>query len=213
MRAGDSWSVDSTCGVQQGAPPSAGIFAIILGNLLQMLCDDWADKGIKHQHVLPDGTPCYGWIILNMQDWSSLDSCLTGLQKELATVGLLINFDKTVIIVPDTGTRHHTPITLYVNANGAAKGHTSKSRLSILTMVATSANGLLTIAPSLHALVGARLGRFLVRAAMRMMNSHTFSSIGTFCQVFLVCHDDGMVAKACQQPTTPSCFGWHISIA
>ena len=102
----EEWSLSATTGVQQGAPPSAGIFSLIIGNVLQELFHSWAAGGITFQHKFYSGDPVFGWayvddVIIDMQDWESLRACFTELIEGLALVGLQINFDKTVIVVPE----------------------------------------------------------------------------------------------------------------
>ena len=102
----NEWAVPGLCGVQQGAPPSAGIFSIILGLMLQALFEDWAHKQVRTHHLWADGRPCYGWAyvddaILGFQRWDDLGHCLQSLIDSLKTLGLEVNFDKTVIVVPD----------------------------------------------------------------------------------------------------------------
>ena len=102
----DTWIVNATTGVQQGAPPSAGIFGLIVGRALQSLFQEWEHQGVHFQHCFPNGAPLYGWayvddIILNIQSWSELASCFSELVTSLQSLGLSVNFDKTVLVLPD----------------------------------------------------------------------------------------------------------------
>ena len=102
----EEWTVDATTGVQQGAPLSAGIFSLIVGWALQKLFEVWECSGVQFQHKLPSELPLLGWayvddIILNLQTWPELVACFAALENTLQGLGLCINFDKTVIVLPD----------------------------------------------------------------------------------------------------------------
>ena len=102
------WEEQSNAGIQQGAPPSAGLFALILGETLDLLFHTWDSRGtVRARHVDDQGSSLHGWAfvddcIFNFLDWRDFRVGFAGLLFALQDLGLDINLVKTVLVVhPD----------------------------------------------------------------------------------------------------------------
>ena len=91
---GESWTIDQTSGVQQGGSHSAILFAYILGLAVQRLENRWRAQGHEPRHssfslLFVDD------ILLSFATWQEAIELTLQLQELLATMGLVLNEDKT----------------------------------------------------------------------------------------------------------------------
>ena len=114
--SGTEWVLECNTGVQQGAPPSAGLFGLILGECLDSLFQGWDDEGkVQTIHVDAEGRPMHGWAfaddcILCFRDWVSFEQGFQDLLQAFEELGLKVNLTKTVLLVHEDlwegGERH-----------------------------------------------------------------------------------------------------------
>ena len=99
------WHILTNTGIQQGAPASAGLFAIIIGECLDELFSQWSSTGsVKARHVDEQGNPLHGWAFaddctLNFRGWDDFKIGFQSLVSAFHELGLSINFGKTVVVV------------------------------------------------------------------------------------------------------------------
>ncbi|CAE7860130.1 Usp17lb, partial [Symbiodinium sp. KB8] len=102
---GHAWTELTSTGIQQGSPPSAGLFALILGEALDALFCSWdTHENIRARHRDAMGRPLHGWAfaddcILNFLGWSDYKKGFSSLLLAFQELGLSINLSKTYLIV------------------------------------------------------------------------------------------------------------------
>ena len=115
---GESWTTDQTSGVQQGGSHSAILFAYILGLAVQRLENRWRAQGHEPRHssfslLFVDD------ILLSFATWQEAIELTLQLQELLATMGLVLNEDKTKLMshasVLEAGRRLQLPESSLLN--------------------------------------------------------------------------------------------------
>ena len=100
-----SWEEDTSTGTQQGSPPSAGLFALILGEALDALFHEWDSQGtVRARHRDQAGRPLHGWAfaddcIFSFLGWRDFKLGIESLIGMFAELGLSINLSKTFLVV------------------------------------------------------------------------------------------------------------------
>ena len=102
------WILECNTGIRQGAPPSAGLFGLVLGECLDELFRKWdLEATVQTIHADAEGQPLHGWAfaddcILNFRAWKDFALAFRELLAALNELGLQVNLDKTVLVVhPD----------------------------------------------------------------------------------------------------------------
>ena len=101
----EDWTMISNTGIQQGAPPSAGLFGLILGETLDALFHAWDEtSSAKTDHTDSKGDPLHGWafaddVILTFSSWSDFRVGFEQLIHAFRELGLEINLSKSVLVV------------------------------------------------------------------------------------------------------------------
>ena len=102
---GHAWTDLTSTGIQQGSPPSAGLFALILGEALDALFCSWdTHQNSRARHRDAMGRPLHGWAfaddcILNFLGWSDYKKGFYSLLLAFEELGLSISSSKTYLIV------------------------------------------------------------------------------------------------------------------